>query len=113
MSTCLQHYIDIVKASVPFNEAVRYYLHVPLIETQTKNKLYRATCPWCDKGTLQVNPMKKMMWCNDCDKGGDLITIVAESEGISPISAVVRLIDKYDIDVELCKNECRSSSRAG
>lgn len=111
-SRCIQDIFDTIKASVPFNEAVRFYLRVPLSERITKTKIFRAECPWCNRGTLEVNPLKKVMWCMECKKGGDLIAAVAEAEGIYPISAALRLIDKYDVEVELCKHECRSTSRA-
>lgn len=106
---CFMVYLNNVRNKVPFNDAIRFYLHVPLTERITKTKIYRAECPWCDRGTLEVNPLKRVMWCMECKKGGDLLDAVAKSEGETPIEAAFRLGKKYDISMEH-GDECRSSS---
>ncbi len=106
---CFVVYLNNIRKMVPFNEAVRFYLHVPLTERLTKTKVYRAECPWCNAGTLEVSPLNKVMWCMDCKKGGDLLEAVAKSEGETPIESAFRLGKKYDICMEH-GDECRSSS---
>ncbi len=109
---CFEVYLEQIRKIVPFNDAVRFYLHVPLTERLTKTRVYRAECPWCGNGTLEVNPLKKVMWCRDCKRGGDLLLAVAKSEDETLIEAAFRLVKKYSIDLEHC-NECRSPSSSG
>jgi len=105
--------METVKSSVPFNEAIRFYLHIPLTEKMTRRKNYRAECPWCSTGRLSLDPVKKVGWCLDCGNGGDLLSIVCSAEKVTLETALENLIEKYDINGEACAgDECRSTGRA-
>lgn len=100
--------------SIPFNDAVKFYMRVLPNHKVTKHKVYLAYCPWCDEPRMKVNPMKKVMYCDQCDGGGDILTVVAKCEEDTIRQAVERLSDKYDLVMGNCRsNECRGSSSAG
>lgn len=92
--------IEYVCSQIPFNDAIKYYLHVPVSEKVTKKKMYRAECPWCNRGTLICNPLKKIVYCLECKAGGDILVAVATAEGVSPKIALRQLMDKYDLKNE-------------
>ena len=108
---CFDSLLKRLREKVPFNDAVRFYLNIPLTERLTKTRVYRAECPWCGNGTLEVSPLNKVMWCRDCKKGGDLLLAIAQAEDTTIVGAMLRLVDKYGIDLETC-NECRGPSSA-
>ena len=106
--------VERFRESIPFNDAVKFYLRVLPSQKVTKHKVYLAFCPWCDDPRMKVNPMKKVMYCAECDGGGDILTVVAKCEEETVSQAMERLADKYDIVMEMhCSNECRGSGSAG
>lgn len=106
-------FLEQVKDAIPFNEAIRYYLRVPITEKVTRSRLYKAECPWCDLGPMLINPVKKVGWCPDCGNGGDVFTILCAAEKFSLFELLPCVIDRYDIKGESCKDECRSTGGAG
>lgn len=92
--------MEYVCSQIPFNDAIKYYLRVPISETVTKKKMYRAECPWCGLDTLICNPLKKTVYCLGCKAGGDILAAVATAEGCTPKNALLRIMEKYDLKNE-------------
>jgi DNA primase len=113
MNMCEYHF-DFVQQYVPFNDTVKYYLRVVAGQKVTKHKVYSAYCPWCDEPRMRVNPLIKSMFCDECGAGGDVIAVVSKSEDETPIETALRLVDKYDIQLDRCTDyECRGTSSVG
>lgn len=106
-------YLEEVRSKVPFNDAIQHYLRVVSPSRVSKFKVYKAYCPFCEEPKMRVNPVKRIMFCDDCGFGGDILSIIARSENETIRDAAQRLVDKYDIEVEQSSNECRGASRAG
>lgn len=70
--------------------------------TLKKAGLYwKGPCPFHSEKTASftVSPHKEIFYCFGCQKGGDVITFVAEVERCSPIDAAKQLVERYNIDL--------------
>jgi DNA primase len=58
-------------------------------------------CPFHEERTpsFSVNPVEKLWYCFGCQRGGDLIGFVRESEGLEFAEAVEWLADRYGIQL--------------
>lgn len=50
--------------------------------------LFRGRCPFCDKTGFRVDSVKKLFYCFDCGKGGDVFKFVSAVNRISFQQAV-------------------------
>ncbi|MGH3031541.1 MAG: DNA primase [Gaiellaceae bacterium] len=63
---------------------------------------WQGRCPFHEERTpsFSVNPAEKLFYCFGCQKGGDLITFVRETESLDFADAVEWLADRYRIQLE-------------
>jgi DNA primase len=63
---------------------------------------WTGRCPFHEERTpsFSVNAMDKLFYCFGCQKGGDLIAFVKETEGLDFAQAVEWLADRYRIPLE-------------
>jgi len=63
---------------------------------------WQGRCPFHEERTpsFSVNPADKLFYCFGCQKGGDLITFVRETEGLDFAGAIEWLADRYRIQLE-------------
>ena len=61
-----------------------------------------ARCPFHEErsASLSVDAIKKLYHCFGCGKGGDVLTLVMELEGMTFEEAIETLADRYGIEVE-------------
>ncbi len=62
---------------------------------------YSALCPFHTEKTpsFYVSPEKNIWKCFGCGKGGDAVKFVMEYEGLSFTDAIIKLAEKYGIDI--------------
>jgi DNA primase len=63
---------------------------------------YMARCPFHEERTpsFSVNPELKTYYCFGCQRGGDAIRFVQETEGLDFVGAVEWLADRYRVQLE-------------
>ncbi len=63
---------------------------------------YVGRCPFHDERTasFSVDPVKKVYHCFGCQKGGDHIGFVEETEGLDFVTSVEWLADRYGVKLE-------------
>jgi DNA primase len=63
---------------------------------------YTARCPFHEERTpsFSVSPERKWFHCFGCQRSGDVITFVRETEGLDFVGAVEWLADRYRIELE-------------
>ncbi|HYY76046.1 MAG TPA: DNA primase [Gaiellaceae bacterium] len=94
----------IAKSSI--EEVVAAADMVELVSARTQlrrvGSRWQGRCPFHEERTpsFSVNPADKLFYCFGCQKGGDLITFVRETEGLDFADAVEWLADRYRIQLE-------------
>jgi DNA primase len=63
---------------------------------------WTGRCPFHEERTpsFSVNPVEKLFYCFGCQKGGDLIKFVEETEGLDFAASVEWLADRYGVQLE-------------
>ena len=63
---------------------------------------YVGRCPFHDERTpsFSVDPVKKVYYCFGCQRGGDHIAFVRETENLDFAAAVETLADRYGVRLE-------------
>jgi len=63
---------------------------------------YVGRCPFHEERTpsFSVNPQEKLFYCFGCQKGGDVITFVRETEQLDFAQAVEWLADRFRVELE-------------
>src|SRR5215218_8144584 len=63
---------------------------------------WTGRCPFHEERTpsFSVNPVEKLYHCFGCQKGGDLIKFVEETEGLDFAAAVEWLADRTGVQLE-------------
>jgi DNA primase len=63
---------------------------------------WSGLCPFHQEKTpsFSVNPVEKLFYCHGCQKGGDLITFVRETESLDFAQAVEWLADRLGVQLE-------------
>lgn len=63
---------------------------------------FAAQCPWHDdrRPSLSISPQKGFAYCHVCARGVDSIGWVQDQQGLSFSEAVVRLAEKYRVEVK-------------
>ena len=71
-------------------------------------------CPFHDERTasFSVDPVKKVYHCFGCQKGGDHIGFVIETEGLDFVTAVEWLADRYGVTLEYRGQHARGAQVA-
>ncbi|MGH3034808.1 MAG: DNA primase [Gaiellaceae bacterium] len=89
--------IDQVRAAADMVEIVS--ARTPLRKVGSR---WTGRCPFHEERTpsFSVNAVDKLFHCFGCQKGGDLITFVKETEGLDFAQAVEWLADRYHIPLE-------------
>src|ERR671915_2043806 len=97
MARIAQRSIDEVKAAADMVAVVS-------ARTQLRKAGARWTgrCPFHEERTpsFSVNGVDKLFYCFGCQKGGDLISFVQETEGLDFAQAIEWLADRYRIQLE-------------
>ena len=72
------------------------------ISLKRKGKDYQALCPFHNEKTpsFSVSPAKNIFKCFGCQKGGDAITFLMESEGYAYYDALKYLAQKYHVSIQ-------------
>lgn len=83
---------------------------VDLMEGRTLKKAGRefvTHCPWHDdhSPSLTVSPNKNFAFCHVCAKGVDPIGWLQDQEGLNFTDAVIKLANRYGIEVEAANEE--------
>lgn len=73
------------------------------VQLKKQGKDYIGLCPFHSEKTpsFSVSPDKQLYYCFGCKAGGNMITFVMETEGISFHEAVVQLGEMAGIDIQL------------
>ena len=94
----------ITKSSIEEATAAADMIEVVSARTQLRRvgARWQGRCPFHEERTpsFSVNPTDKLFYCFGCQKGGDLITFVRETEGLDFAGAVEWLADRYRIQLE-------------
>jgi DNA primase len=94
----------ITKSSIEEVAAVADMVEIVSARTQLRRvgSRWQGRCPFHEERTpsFSVNPVDKLFYCFGCQKGGDLITFVRETEGLDFAGAVEWLADRYRIQLE-------------
>ena len=94
----------ITKSSIEEIAAVADMVEIVSARTQLRRvgSRWQGRCPFHEERTpsFSVNPVDKLFYCFGCQKGGDLITFVRETEGLDFAGAVEWLADRYRIQLE-------------
>ena len=77
------------------------------VSLKKKGKRYWGCCPFHNEKTpsFSVSPSKSIFKCFGCGVGGDVITFVMKRENLSFPEAVEFLADKYNVRLEVYKDE--------
>ncbi len=77
------------------------------IDLQKAGSNYKALCPFHSEKTpsFMVSPQKNIFKCFGCGKSGSAVTFLMEYEGISFGEAVLKLAQKYNINVKYTKDQ--------
>jgi DNA primase len=61
----------------------------------------KGQCPLHNErtGSFTLSPAKEIFYCFGCHQGGDLITLVAALERLSPLEAAHHLIERYQLEL--------------
>lgn len=73
------------------------------VQLKKQGKDYIGLCPFHEEKTpsFSVSPDKQLYYCFGCQAGGNMITFVMETEGLSFHEAVVKLGKQAGIDISL------------
>jgi DNA primase len=94
----------ITKSSI--EEAVAAADMVEIVSARTQLRRvgarWQGRCPFHEERTpsFSVNPTEKLFYCFGCQKGGDLISFVRETEGLDFAGAVEWLADRSRVQLE-------------
>ena len=77
------------------------------IDLQKAGSNYKALCPFHPEKTpsFMVSPQKNIFKCFGCGKSGSAVTFLMEYEGISFGEAVIKLAQKYNIQIKYTKEQ--------
>ncbi len=77
------------------------------IDLQKAGSNYKALCPFHTEKTpsFMVSPQKNIFKCFGCGKSGSAITFLMDYEGMSFREAVLKLAQKYNIQVRYTKDQ--------
>lgn len=95
-------------------EAVSFEQVAPFlgIELQREKDHYRCFCPRCQKDrVLILNPGRKIYYCHNEKKGGDICDLTAHIRGIRQIEAAKLLADTFMRPQEPEKPKRRRSAK--
>lgn len=89
--------VEEVKAAADMVEVVQARTQLRRVGSR-----WQGRCPFHEERTpsFSVNPADKLFYCFGCQKGGDLITFVQETEGLEFAQAIEWLADRYRIQLE-------------
>jgi DNA primase len=94
----------ITKSSIEESVAAADMVEIVSARTQLRRVggRWQGRCPFHEERTpsFSVNPTEKLFYCFGCQKGGDLISFVRETEGLDFAAAVEWLADRYRIQLE-------------
>ena len=97
MSTITRESLEALEAAVDMVDLVRG--RTPLRRSGAR---YVGRCPFHDERTpsFSVDPVKKVYYCFGCQRGGDHIKFVRETENLDFATAVETLADRYGVRLE-------------
>jgi len=77
------------------------------IDLQKAGSNFKALCPFHSEKTpsFMVSPQKNIFKCFGCGKSGSAVTFLMEYEGISFGEAILKLAQKYNIQVKFTKDQ--------
>ncbi|WP_293447921.1 DNA primase [Persephonella sp.] len=77
------------------------------IDLQKAGSNYKALCPFHPEKTpsFMVSPQKNIFKCFGCGKSGSAVTFLMEYEGISFGEAIIKLAQKYNIQIKYTKDQ--------
>ena len=94
----------IKKSSIEATVAAADMVELVSARTQLRRvgSRYTGRCPFHEERTpsFSINPVEKLFYCFGCQKGGDLIAFVRESEGLDFAAAVEWLAERSGVTLE-------------
>lgn len=94
--------IEEVKSVANVYDVISEYLDLKKVGTS-----YSALCPFHSEKTpsFYVSPQKNIWKCFGCGKSGNAISFLVEYEGISYSQAIIKLAEKYNIQVKFSSKD--------
>jgi DNA primase len=94
--TDLSPFVDQLKERLPIEEVVGRKVRLARSGGQ-----YKGLCPFHTEKTpsFYVHPGRNTFKCFGCGKGGDIITFVRETEGLSFLEALAILADQAGVQM--------------
>ena len=94
--------IEEVKSVANVYDVISEYLDLKKVGTS-----YSALCPFHSEKTpsFYVSPQKNIWKCFGCGKSGNAISFLVEYEGISYSQAIIKLTEKYNIQVKFSSKD--------
>src|ERR671935_1728396 len=70
---------------------------------RTSGSRLMGRCPFHEERTpsFSVNPVEKLYYCFGCEKGGDVIAFVRETENVDFVGAVEFLAERFRVPLEV------------